>query len=429
MPIVRALVAVVAVLSTLVGAGRADGSPLSRARTRDAYALAYDLRFDDCLAMLEKAAGADSLDPGPQRAIAAVTWIEMLFAQGMATFEAFTGEISKTDIARPAAPPALADRFRRAIAEATRLAAGQLERLDDADAHYQIGATEALGAVYGATIEGRVLGSFTQGKRAVAAMERARQRDPGRREAALVLGMLEYTVSTMSWPVRTLARLSGLSGNRESALSLLHEAATFGTETEFDALMLLVIIDNREGRPAEAIRRLEYLRRRHPGNRLLTLNQGAAALAATQPLEAVRVLSDGLTNHATNEPPTVLGETALWLAHRGTALARLHRTDEAVLDLRRGLSSDPRDWVRGRIHVQLGDLAVVGGELARARLEYDTALGFAERGGDQAVVKDVKQKMSALVRSLRGKAEPALGPASFHLQSGVTPPRRGSGYP
>ncbi|MEP6593224.1 MAG: hypothetical protein ABJC51_06000, partial [Acidobacteriota bacterium] len=175
------------------------------------------------------------------------------------------------------------------------------------------------------------------------------------------------------------------------------------TETESDALMLLMIIDNREARPADAVRRLAYLRRRHPGNRLLTLNHGAAAMAATRPLEAVRVLSEGLANHPTAEPPGVLGETALWLAHRGSALARLHRTDEAVLDLRRGLSSDPRDWVRGRIHAQLGDLAVAGGELVRARLEYDTALGFAERGGDRAVVTDVKQKASALARSLRGK--------------------------
>ncbi len=196
MPIVRVLVAVVTSLSLLVIPGRADGSPLSRARTRDGYALAYDLQFAACLAMLEKAAEADSLDPGPQRAIAAVTWMEMLFAQGVAT--------------------------------------------------------------------------------------------------------------------------------------------------------LLMVIDNREGRPADAVRRLEYLRRQHPGNRLLTLNHGAAALAATQPLEAVRVLSEGLTNHASNEPPPVLGETALWLAHRGSALARLHRTDEAVLDLRRGLSSDPRDWVTPR---------------------------------------------------------------------------------
>ncbi|MEO8520618.1 MAG: hypothetical protein ABI603_04600 [Acidobacteriota bacterium] len=393
----------VVMVSMLVVAERADGSPLSRARMREGYALAYDLQFAACLAMLEEAAEADPLDPGPQRAIAAVTWMEMLFAQGVATFEAFTGEMSKTDVARPEVPPALADRFRRAIAEATRLSTAQLVRLDDADAHYQIGATEALGAIYGATIDGRLLGSFTQGRRAVAAMERARQRDPGRRESALVLGMSEYSVSTMSWPVRTLARLSGLSGNRESALSLLQEAATSGTETESDALMLLMIIDNREARPADAVRRLEYLRRRHPGNRLLTLNHGAAAMAATQPLEAVRVLSEGLANHATSEPPAVLGETALWLAHRGSALARLHRTDEAVLDLRRGLSSDPRDWVRGRIHVQLGDLAVVGGELVRARLEYDAALGFAERGGDRAVVKDAKQKASALARSMRGK--------------------------
>src|SRR5215213_2028459 len=115
----------------------AHGSPLSRARTRAGYALAYDLQFADCYDALAEAIAADPGDPAPRRAIAAITWIEILFTQGVATFEAFTGEISKADVIRPATPPLLAQRFHGMIGEARRLADQQLTSADNADAHYQ----------------------------------------------------------------------------------------------------------------------------------------------------------------------------------------------------------------------------------------------------------------------------------------------------
>ena len=251
------------------------------------------------------------------------TWIEILFTQSVATFEAFTGEISKGDVIRPTTPPLLVERFHNMMGEARRLAEQQLTHADDADAHYQVGATAALSALYGATVDGRTLGALTQGRRAVSAMERARERDRGKRETALILGMSQSTISTMSWPMRTLARLSGLSGDRETGLALLREAATQGTETETDALLLLMIVDNREGRPTDALPRLAYLQRLHPRNRLLWLNQAAAALAAGRPHEAEHALSPGIIRHDWDAGPAVLGEIALWFAQRGTARASL----------------------------------------------------------------------------------------------------------
>jgi hypothetical protein len=131
---------------------------------------------------------------------------------------------------------------------------------------------------------------------------------------------------------------------------------------------------------------------------LLWLNQGASALAAGQPLEADRVLSRGFSTQDLAGPPVVLGETALWLAHRGTARARLQRPADAMADLQQGLASEPRDWVRGRIHRELGDLAIAAGEHARGRQEFDLAIHFSERGGDRAAAREAKQKLSALKR-------------------------------
>jgi tetratricopeptide (TPR) repeat protein len=227
-------------------------------------------------------------------------------------------------------------------------------------------------------------------------MAKARALDPKKRETALVLGISQYTVSTLSWPVRVLVNVMGLSGDRETGLRLLEEAASDGAETETDARLLLMLVENREDRPADALRRLASLQRAHPGNRLLWLNQGASALAAGQPQEAEQMLSKGIAGRSWDTAPAVIGEAALWLAHRGTARARLHRSQDAVADLERALTSMPRDWVRGRIHAELAELAVAAGERERARQQYEDAIRYSERGGDASGATRVRQKLNAL---------------------------------
>ena len=78
----------------------------------------------------------------------------------------------------------------------------------------------------------------------------------------------------------------------------------------------------------------------------------------------------------------MLGERALWLAHRGTARMQLHHEREARVDFESGLLSDPRDWVRGRILAKLSELALAAGERATARRQLEAAMEFSDRGGD-----------------------------------------------
>ena len=212
--------------------------------------------------------------------------------------------------------------------------------------------------------------------------------------------MSRYTVSTrrsrgrlVGWPC-----LTGLKGNRETGIKLLEEAASEGAETATDARLLLMLVDNREGRPADAVRRLVSLQHAHPGNRLLWLNQGASALAAGEPQEAEQALSKGIAEGGWDKGPAVLGEAAMWFAKRGTARARLHRRPDAVADLERGLTLMPRDWIRGRIHAELAELASAAGEPERARQQYEDALLYSDRAGDASAAQQARRKLGALPR-------------------------------
>lgn len=378
------LVLLIAALSS------AHASTRSRALTRQGYAEAYALNFPESLGTFAEARRADPRDPAPARAIAAITWMEILFAQGVATFEAFQGDASGDSVQRPTVDPAMAARFLTSAREAIQLAEQQVEsNPTDAEALYQLGASTGLLALYRATVEGRTWAGFVEGRRAVRLMERVRQQQKGHREAALILGMYRYAVSTLSWPKRMLASAAGMPGDRAGGIAFLEAAAAPPAETETDASLLLVIVYNREGRHAEALRHLRQLREQHPGNRLLVLNTAATALAASDPAAAAETISASLTTQPNFDRPRVLGERAMWYYVRGAARVALSDV-RAADDLRQALASGPRDWIRARTHLELARLALQSGDERQAKLELQAAERYGRLGADDRTIEKAK---------------------------------------
>src|SRR5688500_405371 len=385
----------------------AEASTRSRALTRQGYSEAYELNFPESTAIFAEARRADPADPAPVRAIAAVTWMQILFAQGVATFEAFQGDASGDSVQRPTADHSLTTRFLTSAQEAIRLAEQQVAATPaDADALYQLGAGTGLLALYRATVEGRTWAGFVEGRRAVRLMERVRQHQKDHREAALILGMYRYAVSILSWPTRMLASAAGMPGDRSGGIALLESAAALPAETATDASLLLFIVYNREGRHAEALRHLRQLRERHPGNRLLVLNAAAMALVTSDPAAAADTITTGLAAQPNFHEPRVLGERAMWYYIRGAARVTLNDV-RAADDLRQALVSGPRDWIRARTHLELARLALLSGDQRQAKLELEAAERYGRLGADNGTVERAKQLWRERLpagRTLRGGA-------------------------
>lgn len=392
MPCRIGCVQAVAIAGLVSIASPAYSSPESRALTQEAFRRAYELEFAESRTLLANARRTDPADPAPVRAAAAVSWMEILFAQGVATYAAFDGDASGDAVSRPLVPPHLAQRFLADAADAIRLAQHRAARAapDDLDAQYQLGASMGLMALYRGTVEGRTLAAFTDGRRAVGIMDRIRQKDPGHRESALIPGIYRYAVSTLSWPRRMLAAAAGLPGDRDGGIRLLETAAAESAETATDAALVLMIIFNREGRHAEATRHLQRLIARHPGNRLLRLNLAATSLDAGRHVDAVTEVTGGLAGDPDFDQPAVPGERALWRYIRGAARAALG-DPRARDDLRDAVQDAPRDWVRARAHVELARLALGDGQAHRARAELDAAEHFGRRAGDDVAVERARR--------------------------------------
>jgi tetratricopeptide (TPR) repeat protein len=140
-----------------------------------------------------------------------------------------------------------------------------------------------------------------------------------------------------------------------------------------NALLTLVILYNRAGRYDDALEVIRQLQARYPRNRLLWLEAGGTALRAKRFAEARAWLEEGLARFSTDPRPKALGEEARWRYTYGTALVALGERASAERELRAALPGVTRDWLRGRIHKELGKLADLAGDRPRARDEYEQA--------------------------------------------------------
>ncbi len=372
-----------AVVLVCLAATAAEADEQSARLRARAYALAYNLDYEEATREMQAAVAADPADPAAERGLAVIPWLLISFSRGAATVDDYLGSISKQNVAMRQPPPELAARFNRHATRALALAEADLARRPrDPEALYQLGATVGLQASYVATVEGRVLGAFNAARRAYDAHEQVLALAPTRREAGLVVGTYRYVVSAMSLPVRMMAYVAGFGGGRERGLQLIEEAAASGAEAGADAKFALVLLYNRESRYADALRVLGELQRAYPRNRMLWLEAGATALRAGRAAEAEQYLAAGRKMLATDKRPRMFGEEALWLQKHGAALVTLHRSTEAEPALRRALTLESRSWVTGRTHAELGKLADLRRDRTAARQHFEQAVTLAERDGD-----------------------------------------------
>jgi tetratricopeptide (TPR) repeat protein len=352
--------------------------------------LAYNLDYEQAAVAYQQAAALDPDDPAVHRLLASATWMKLLFDRGAILVEDYLGQ-AKAEFKRDPPPP---DRDRFFHAEIDRSLALAEARLAghprDVDAHYQAGATSGFLASYTATVEGRLLASMRAARRAVDEHERVLQLDPSRVDAGFIVGTYRYAVSTLSLPLRVLARLAGFSGGRDHALALIETAARQPSDVQSDALFALTLIYNREQRYDDAQKTIARLRERYPRNRLLWLEAGSTALRAGRSLEARAAFETGMRMLDGDPRPRAFGEEARWKLMYGKALVLLRDLEPARRELQASLASTAPDWVHGRATVELGKIDDFAGSRASAVALYRRAVTLCEAGRDDSCVEEAR---------------------------------------
>ena len=156
---------------------------------------------------------------------------------------------------------------------------------------------------------------------------------------------------------------------------------------------------------------IRQLQARYPRNRLLSLEAGGTALRAKRPADARAWLEDGLARFANDLRPRAPGEEGRWRYTYGTALVALKDVQPAERELRAALTGVTRDWLRGRVHKELGKLADLAGDRPRARDEYQQAVSLCRPDKDSACVDE---SANELRQSLELEQPARISPVRSH---------------
>ncbi len=226
------------------------------------------------------------------------------------------------------------------------------------------------------------MSAFKSARRAYDVEEDVLERDPKRAEAAIVVGTYRYIVSTLAMPSRWMAYMVGFGGGKERGIALV-ESALKDRDAHVDASAALILIYTREGRHDDALGLLRELEKEYPRNRLFVLERaGAAIRAGHADRKPTRRSRRGCPNSNGTRGPRFPVSARSGCTSAGMARVLLKRVPDAEADLRAALENQPVEWVRGRIHLELGKVADLQGKRAVALGEYRQARMIADANND-----------------------------------------------
>ena len=386
-----------ALVFTVVTGATVAANERSEALRREAYAAAYNLDHDRANDLFRQAIAADPTDAAAYRGAAAVNWLRVLFLRCTVLVEDYLGHItSSSNVEMPAPPAALDTAFHQDIDRAIALGEKEVAKhYNDASSHYDLGAGLGLYASYSGTVEGRVFGAMRMARRSFSENEMVLDLDPRKKEAGLVLGTYRYLVSTLPMPVRWMAYIVGFGGGKEEGIKLIEQAAAHPSDIQTDARFALVLLYNREHRYADAVDVVRGLERSYPRNRLLVLEEASTLLRAGRPAEAEKALDEGIVRLRQDTRLRMPGEDGRWHYKRGMARLQLGKLAEAEEDLTLALGvKDMRGWVLARVRVELGKLADLRGDRAKAQGEYRAALALIRTSPDREAAAEATRLLA-----------------------------------
>ena len=107
--------------------------------------------------------------------------------------------------------------------------------------------------------------------------ERVLELDPDYVDAKMVVGVHNYVIGSLSWPVRVSASIVGIGGNKKKGLNMLRQLANAGSLASPDAKIALALFLRREQAYDEALRLVQGMSAAYPRSCMIALEYAASA--------------------------------------------------------------------------------------------------------------------------------------------------------
>lgn len=161
----------------------------------------------------------------------------------------------------------------------------------NADALYSRGVTEGLRSSYLVIVEHAWFAALRNALAARRDHEEVLRLRPDWTDAKTIVGAHNFVVGSLTLPMKTMAGLAGIRGDKNRGLEMLAEAGRAGGETSADARIALALFLRREQRFMDAVEVVRTLTRDHPRSFLFALEEANLLNAAGKPAEAAVIIN------------------------------------------------------------------------------------------------------------------------------------------
>lgn len=142
---------------------------------------------------------------------------------------------------------------------------------NDVDALFSRGMAKSLRATYVGLVERGFISGLRLALSARSDDEKVLQIDPKYIDAKMVVGIHLFVVGTLPGPLRLMAGMAGIHGDKAKGLALLEECAQHGVITSVESRTTMTIFLRHEARYQEAIKVAQSLKAQYPRDYLFAL--------------------------------------------------------------------------------------------------------------------------------------------------------------
>jgi hypothetical protein len=143
----------------------------------------------------------------------------------------------------------------------------------DVNALYARSWARSMKSIYMGLVQHSFIGALHLALQSRSDSDKILQIDPNYVDADLVVGVHQYVVGSLSFPVKMMAGMVGEGGSKQKGLALLREAGDHGVITSVEARTALMLFLRREAKYAEATQVAVGLKNQYPRDFLFWLEE------------------------------------------------------------------------------------------------------------------------------------------------------------
>lgn len=279
--------------------------------------------------------------------------------------------------------------YRRAIDLSNRRLAANP---NDVDALFARGYATSLYAVYIGMVEKKYISALRLASSARSDDDQVLKLDPKYLDCYLVVGIHNYVLGSLAFPLKVLAGLVGIHGSKSKGLQQLRMAGQYGIIDSVAARTSLGIFLRREAEYSQAIDVVDGLARQYPHNFLFALEQANLLKDSGRGMPAVDAYQSLLARAV--QPGGYYEDPHLDMAYYGlgeAARGQRHLATAATAYEKAAVQSTATPLMRQRAHLAAGKMLDLLGERAQAKKQYDAVLALGTNS-DQAQSAEKYQK-------------------------------------